>query len=449
MPGPSARASTVRYWVLSAACGLAVIAYVQRIGFQYGVPEVKADLGLSNGQVGYLTAAFLIAYGVFQVPAGALGDRYGGRLVLTLLAAGSSLLTAAVALTAYVPRGAAWAFGALLALRFLFGALQAGLFPAVSRALADWMPVSARASAIGSVWTFSRLGGACAPFLFGGLFRSSGTWAAPFWAFAGAGLLWCMAFWPWYRDRPDSNRRVNAAELDLIAEGRTPSAPEAGPGPGPVPWRAIVGSVNVWALGVMYGCVGFAGNFFTNLLPLYLRDDRHLSAGLTERISGLVLASGLVGCLAGGFVSDAVVRATGSRRWGRRLNGCVGLSCAGLAFLATLWVHDARLLGLLFCLTFFFNDLNMAPAWAACADVGERYTGTIGGAMNMTGQFTGAAGMTLLGRMIDSHGAGRVFFYFACSYGLAALSWLMIDVTRPVAAGPPVPEVGAGTEAIP
>ena len=50
----------------------------------------------------------------------------------------------------------------------------------------------------------------------------------------------------------------------------------------------------------------------------------------------------------------------------------------------------------------FFNDAMMGPAWASCADIGERHAGTLSGAMNMTGAFLGAAGMTLAGWWLES-----------------------------------------------
>ena len=81
--------------------------------------------------------------------------------------------------------------------------------------------------------------------------------------------------------------------------------------------------------------------------------------------------------------------------------GLVGLTLAGLAILAVPWVHSVWFLATLFSVSFFCNDLMIGPAWAACADVGERYAGTISGAMNMTGQFFGAAGMHFAGCMLQ------------------------------------------------
>jgi sugar phosphate permease len=418
----------VRYLVVGAACSLAVLTYVQRQGFWGGAPYIKEALGLNDAQIGDLASVWLVAYGLFQVPGGLLGDRLGARHLLTILVLGWSLLIGAVALTGLLPAGGWWVFPSLLALRFLFGAFQAGGFPVLARVIADWVPARRRGLAQGMVWTFSRLGGFLAPLLVLGLFRAFGGWAPPFWALAGLGLVWCALFWPWFRDRPEEMPQVNAAERDLIAAGRLAAlAP-----PGPIPWSRFLRSRNVWALCLMYGFVGFAGNFITSLLPVYLRDHRHLGDTKTAWISGLPLGSGIVSCLLGGVLSDWLIRRLGSRKWGRRLVGCVALALAGLVTLSALWVEDAWLLGLAFSAWFFFNDATMGPAWASCADVGERYAGALSGAMNMTGAFLGAAGMAVAGRLFHRGLDDVVFLLFAGSYALAAVCWLAVDVTKPL-----------------
>jgi len=427
-----ATASRVRYRVLAFACALAVVTYIQRIGFSAGAPELKRSLGLDDAQVGYLMSAFLVAYGCFQVPGGLLGDRLGARRVLTILVLGWSLLTAAVAVAGLLPPAAGLPFVFLLVDRALFGLFQAGGFPALGRVVADWMPVTERGFAQGSIWMFSRLGGAVIPFLLAWLFEASGSWPVPFVLIGGLGVLWCAAFWPWFRDRPDAMPRVNRGERELIATGR-PAAPEVA---GPVPWSRMLGSLSIWSLCLMYGFTGFSGNFFTNMLPLYLSEHRHLSRAGTAWLSAMPLAAGVVACILGGSASDWAIRRWGSRKWGRRSVGMMGLSLAGPAFLATLWCQDVRLLGLLLTLTFFGNDLSMGPAWASCADIGERYTGTVSGAMNMVSALAGACGTALAGYLFRQGWPELVFVILAAVYALAGLCWLGVDATRRLADTP-------------
>jgi sugar phosphate permease len=421
------RPTRVRYGVLAFACALALIAYVYRLAFAALGPDLKRDLNLQDLDLGYLLAAFLISYGAFEVPWGVLGDRLGVRHVLAVVSVTSAYLTGAVALAVVLPGGWVVRFGFLLALRFLFGLFQAGLFPPLSRAMADWMPLQERGTAQGLIWMTSRLGGFLAPLLLAPLVVHLGGWPQALVALTVLGIVWAVAFWPWFRNRPEDKSQVNAAELARIAGGRA-----AAPRGGRIPWRALLRSRSVWALCLMYGCGGFAGNFFVTFLPTYLRDHRHLALEQTKWLSSLPLACGIVACGLGGLISDTIIRRTGNRRWGRRVAGTVGLAGAGVAVLATVWVTDTTLLGLLLCLTFFGNDLSMGPAWAACADIGERCAGTLGGKMNMVGNLAGAAGILVTGYLLQTHQLVLIFVIYACSYGLGALCWLGVDVTRPL-----------------
>jgi len=419
----------VRYQVLAVACVLAVLTYINRLGFNVGAPEIKRNLGLNDQEMGYLASAFLIAYGLFQMPGGFLGDRLGGRHVLTVLVLVWSVLSGITAMGLLFPAAVAFAF--LLGVRFFFGLFQAAQFPCLARVIADWMPPTERAGAQGIVWMFSRLGGALVPFLFGAMMRFFGTWTTPFIVMAALGVAWCVGFWLWFRDRPEQMPGVNRGELALIASGRaaTPTMSD------PVPWLKILGSVNVWALCAVYGFIGFAGNFFTStMMPLYLGDPAHrqLTGWTFTILTALPLAAGIAACVLGGLFSDWIIRRFGSKKWGRRLIGAVGLLVGALATLSIPFVEEIWLLGFVLSLAFFCNDLSMGPAWAACADVGESYAGTVSGAMNMTGAFAGAAGMAFAGTYFDKQEATLVFIVFACSYVLAALSWLAVNVTRPL-----------------
>ena len=437
-PLASARPTQVRFQVLAAACSVAVISYIHRVGFATASTEIKNDLCLSSEDLGYLMTAFLLAYGGFEVPGGLLGDRFGVRHLLTILVLGWSLTTGALTFVVLLP--ALWAaqFYFLWVLRFLFGMFQAGGFPSLSRMMTDWMPSQERGSAQGLIWMSSRLGGALIPLILGVLFSWFG-WKSSLWIVTELGIIWCIIFWPWFRNRPEEMAQVNAAERNLILSGRAVSAAH-----GHLAWSTMFRSLNVWGLCLMYGCGGFAASFFVTMLPDYLQNHRGYTHRQTQWLTSLPLACGIVACAAGGFLSDWFIRRSGNRKWGRRLNGTVGLTLAAVAILATIWAQNIWLVGALLCITFFGNDLNMGPVWAACADIGERYAGTLGGAMNMVGNLSAAVMTSVTGILLARrevpfeigafHILGRdlLFIIFACCFALAALCWLLVDVTKPL-----------------
>jgi len=419
----------VRYQVLAAGCSLAVITYIHRVGFATASAEFKKSLNLTDGHLGDLMAAFMIGYGLFEIPWGFLGDRLGVRNILAWIILGGSILTASLALVGLLPPDVAVVFNVMLVLRFAFGAFQAGTFPSISRMMADWMPSTERGSAQGAIWMSSRIGGAAAPFLLGKLIRLVGDWKLPLVVVAGLGLAWCGWFWLWFRNQPEQMRQVNEAERKLIQAGRSQHSQT---GHSQVPWSRLLSSRSVWALCLMYGFLGFSGNFYLTMLPTYLRNHRGLTMETTGLLTSLPFAFGVVACLAGGLLSDAIIRRWG-KRWGRRIVGAAGLLTAGMAIAAVPWVDRVEALAALLVLAFFGNDLAMAPAWAAAADIGERYTGVLSGAMNMAASFMAAAEARTVGQLLDSHDLVMPFLLLALSYALGTLCWLGVDVRRTLA----------------
>ncbi|MEM6980597.1 MAG: MFS transporter, partial [Planctomycetota bacterium] len=115
---------------------LSVLLYVDRVCISAAKADVVSELSLSDRQMGWVFAAFSLGYALFQTPAGYLSDRFGPRRVLASIVAIWSLFTGLTA--------AVWSFPAMLIVRFLFGAGEAGAFPGMSRAMYPWIPMRER-----------------------------------------------------------------------------------------------------------------------------------------------------------------------------------------------------------------------------------------------------------------------------------------------------------------
>ena len=189
----SERPTRVRYQVLASACSLAVITYIHRVGFATASAEFKTPLGLTDTHIGWLMAAFMIGYGLFEMPWGFLGDRFGVRNMLAAIILGGLDLTAAVALVAFLPaqrgldRRRSSSSSASCSARF-----QAGTFPAISRMMADWMPTTERGSAQGAIWMSAGSAARWRRCIVVWLFAVMGDWKVPCgarrcaWACSGA-----------------------------------------------------------------------------------------------------------------------------------------------------------------------------------------------------------------------------------------------------------------------
>ncbi len=234
-------------------------------------------------------------------------------------------------------------------------------------------------------------------------------WRSAFWVFGLAGVAWCVWFALWFRNRPEEKRGVNAAELARIRAGRV----EARAGHAGVPWRSMLASGNLWLLCLMYFCQSYAWYFYITFLPSFFEKslDVPLASLRGALYKGGPLWMGAVACLAGGFLTDAVIRRTGSRRWGRRIPGLLSHSLTALCFTACAVLcsvkHDAFWFFLAISLAGFSTDLAMGSAWATCQDIGRRYSAVVAGSMNMIGNLGGALASWVFGLVLDHALAGH------------------------------------------
>lgn len=482
----------VRYGVLGLACALSMITYLDRACMGSAAKGFALDLGLSSvGELNWVFAAFTLAYAMFEIPSGWLGDVFGPRSVLVRIVLWWSAFTALTGLVGLSIGGrvvGAFQVGSLvmtplavlIVVRFLFGAGEAGAYPNITRALHNWFPLGERGFAQGAVWMCGRLMGGLTPLVWMVLVEGIGrplaeqagemaagplvpplvSWRSTFWLFGAIGIVWCVLFAIWFRNRPEEHRRVNRAELDLIRAGQVESrAAHAG-----VPWSRLLWSGNLWLLCLMYACQSYGWAFYMTYLPSFLEDHYGVRAASTlgAIYKGGPLWMGALGCLVGGLLTDRFVRRTGNRRMGRRLFGVLGHALTVVCFLLCPFMPSAFWFFLAVSLSGFFTDLTMGPAWAVCQDIGRRYAAIVAGAMNMIGALGGALANWATGfvvqRSLAAHAAGLGlepgglaatqkaagelagyhlnFLIFAAVFVVGAICWLWIDAAKPVVPEP-------------
>jgi MFS transporter, ACS family, glucarate transporter len=140
-----------RLVVLTLLCLLAFVLYLDRVCIGQAVGSIQDELDLSNTQMGMVLMAFTLAYGLFEVPTGRWGDRFGSRAVMVRIVIWWSAFTALT--------GVCTGVGTLLVVRFLFGAGEAGAYPNVARVIARWFPPRERSRVQGLFMASSLVGG--------------------------------------------------------------------------------------------------------------------------------------------------------------------------------------------------------------------------------------------------------------------------------------------------
>lgn len=420
------RPTHVRFGVLAFLCSLSFVLYVDRVCLGQAIVPIQNELKLKDGQMGVIAGAFTLAYCIFEVPTGWLGDRYGSRGVLTRIVVWWSAFTALT--------GAATNFYMLLGVRFLFGAGEAGAFPNAARVSSRWFAAEWRSRAQGMIVTCSQLGGAVAPVVADYCIRWVG-WRLAFVFFGGMGMVWAAAFYWWFRDNPADHPGTNSAERDLIGAGSGSTArPDS-----PIPWACVLRSTNVWLLGAVMSASASAYYMYMTWCPKYLQAARDVTPQLAGRLSSLVLFGGAIGALSGGFIADAAVKLTGELRWSRRIVGVFALAVGAVMLRLSVECDDARWAALCMALACLAVQTQIATWWATVTGISGQYIAAMFGLMNSMG-FPGAFGsQVFLGRFLDNQGArglaGRAawdpaFDVYTVVLLIGAGCWFVVDPRR-------------------
>src|SRR5215831_18432903 len=170
----SACPTRARYYVLVLSFLVGLVMFLDRACMGTATPIIMREFGLNKITMGWSVSAFNWTYALFQIPGGWLADRFGSRIVLAAAIAWWSMFTAGT--------GRASSALTLAATRGLFGMGEAAAWPAASRSLLRWLPVSQRAFGQGFQHSGSRFGAAVAPAMVMFLIARS-SWRAVFYVF--------------------------------------------------------------------------------------------------------------------------------------------------------------------------------------------------------------------------------------------------------------------------
>jgi sugar phosphate permease len=409
----------VRYRVLWMAFLLAIITFLDRVCISFAAPYMMSDLGLTMVEMSLVFSAFTLAYSLFEVPSGWMGDVMGPRRVLTRIVLWWSAFT--------MLTGAAQGYRSLLAIRFLFGAGEAGAFPNAVRSFSQWFPARERGRANGVLFFGSRLGGALTAPLALSLIQLWG-WRASFVAFGCVGVVWAAAWYWTYRDRPADHPDVDAAEVEWITQdGVAPSHASR------TPWAALLSSPNLYAICAMYVALGYGLYFYFTWLPTYLTRELGFSMAAGGFFAALPFLLAGAANLAGGWYTDHLARTRGLRTARCTLGSLSFAICAALLIISTI-VPSPIAKAVLLALALASADFALSACWAVCLDVGATHAGVVTGFMNTSGNLGGLVGPLVVGFMVERWQSWTYPFYVtAAVYVMGAIAWLAVDPGKRIA----------------
>ncbi|HVU07045.1 MAG TPA: MFS transporter [Verrucomicrobiae bacterium] len=416
----SGHASRVHYKVAGLAMLLAMITYLDRACIATLAPNIMHDLSLTKGQMSWVYSIFAFSYALFGIPTAWWADRIGTRRILTRIVVWWSVFTMATALAVNLV--------SLLAIRFLFGAGEAGAWPAVARTFFRWIPRKKRGAVQGSFFAGAHIASGLAPLLVLALVQVV-NWRVVFIFFGSLGCGWALIWHRWFRDDPASHPEVNAMELEHITAGQASENERYG---GWKFWRQLLSQRNVLLLCCMYFPNSFAFYFCITWLPTYLKECHGFTAMSLGFFAGLPLVLSVAGDLFGGFTTDAVARRFGLRI-GRSLVGVGAYLIAGVGMIFAAETRNPVLAGYLIALAVAASMFVLGTAWATCIDIGGDNAGVVSAVMNTSGQIGAVISPLMVTGLLDLFGSWNAsLFVMGGLFLIGATCWCFIDPRKRV-----------------
>lgn len=349
------------------------------------LPLIREDLQISFSQAGMLAAAVTLTYGIGQIPAGYLSDRFGPKRLFFIGLLGWSVLSLSL--------GLVHSFWLAVLNQLAAGAFRALLFAPGLSLLAAWFPPERRATAI-SLYMVGGFGGTVVLSLIGPLLANYLGWRPTFIGFAIIGIASALVF------------RALATEKARTHTGSHMSMLEA---------LQLFQHRILWVCSAIQFVRFSVVTSFNFWLPSLLVADRGFSLPAAGLVTAMSAAFTAPSNALGGYVSDRL----------KNPPLVIGGSLAVLACTSTLLVVVESVPALLLViavgsvfLQFYFGPLFYVPMEV----LGQRTAGMTTGFSNLFANIGGLLTAYTLGIVRDNAGAftwGFVGISALCLVGVA------------------------------
>jgi len=252
-------------------------------------PALKADLGLSDTQLGLTGSIFLWVYGIGCPIAGQIGDRFSKRSLVVL----SLIIWSAVT----VATGFAGSALMLLALRAAMGVSESLYMPAAIALTANAHAPTHRSRAIAALTT-AQIVGTVGGAWFGGWMAQQGRWRESFFVLGAVGLLYAVPYFLFLRKVTEEAHVETKKTRSGLAVAELVKVPT-------FLLLCLVFPAFVFGLWLLYGW-----------LPNYLHEKFALKLGAAAFNATVFLQGAtLIGMLSGGVLADWLFHRTKAARF--------------------------------------------------------------------------------------------------------------------------------------
>jgi MFS family permease len=395
------------------AVGLLVAAgcinYLDRAAVAVAEPQIHQELHLSYGEVGVLLSAFAWSYGLAQIPAGTLLDRFGARRTLGV---GLVLWSLAQIGATFVR-----SLGQFIVARVALGLGESPMYIGGTRVCTDWFALDQRVLPIAIFNSSSGLAPALAPPVLTWLMLAFG-WREMF-LIAGLGGFAVTALWVVFYRAPEK-ADVPAADLAEIRRQDSADVPHIG-------FRQALWLLRfptTWGMFLGFFGVVYISWLYATWLPAYLESSRHQSVASAGLWASVPLAAGFFGALGGGFISEGLIRRGLSPAAACRWPTVTGLLAAGLFTIAASQSGNVYVAIALIACGLFAANVASSCGWALPSVIAPpNVVATLEAVQNVGGSVGGALAPFVTGALIQARGSFAPAFILA---GIISLTCALI-----------------------
>jgi len=405
-----------RYRILIFLFSFMFLTYLDRISIGLLGKRIIDEFKLTNEEFGWVLSAFSLAYAIFEIPSGIMGDRKGQKIVLIRIVLWWSLFTALTGVTTGLI--------SLILVRFLFGMGEAGALPTMSGVLSRWMPVNELSKGISASLAGQIAGAAFAPFIVVPLAIALG-WRATFFVNGAIGVLWVIICLRWFKNNPSEMKGITEEERNYIEKNRRITSHHL-----KISWKKILTNRSMLALVSSFFTSQWGMYFFIAWMPVYLQKGRDFSENNMKLTTALIFIPAIVISLLVGALGDRLVKKQGLK-FGRRsiAMAALGLNC--LLFLTEATTQNDTVLIACLLTGFSCQLVFGAAAFGVCIDVGGNHAGAVSGLMNCIGQIGAFFLAIVFGKIVDNtHNYNAPLFLIAALMGIGSMLWLWVDPTK-------------------
>jgi MFS transporter, ACS family, hexuronate transporter len=395
--------SVSRPWFFIALVTVAIgISYFDRQALPVAISAIQRNIPISNAQFALLQAAFLATYALLYAGGGKFLDTVGTKVGFAVSMAWWSVACAL--------HGFAHGLALLVLARLLLGMGEGAAFPAATRVIAEWLPATERATAMGIINAGTALGSVLAPPLIG-LILLLGSWRYIFFFAASLGLAWAACWLVIYRQPTELASHGIAGAVATI------------------PWLHLLSSRRVLGLVGAKFLSDSAWFFCLFWLPKYLYDARGFDVKQVSYFAWIPYAASGLGSFAGGWFSSCLLRRGHSLNFSRKLP--LGLSAALMPAVILVPHVSVSFALLLFSIAFFGQQSWSGLIMTLPTDVFPLGSvGSVAGLIGFGGAMGGAIFNLAAGQLL-TYGAGYGTL-FAVVGSLHAVAFAILLLTSGV-----------------